>query len=85
MRYYLYLWRIKSLLHPLPQRSKVSFRMKARVNWLKCVGPSPLFWWNKPLKELRLATFNARIKTVTTIKAERMKTLNETQGRCHRG
>ncbi len=24
------------------------------------------YWWNKPLKELRLATFNARIETVTT-------------------
>jgi putative SOS response-associated peptidase YedK len=24
------------------------------------------FWWNKPLKELRLATFNARVETVTT-------------------
>jgi putative SOS response-associated peptidase YedK len=24
------------------------------------------FWWSKPLKELRLATFNARIETVTT-------------------
>jgi putative SOS response-associated peptidase YedK len=23
-------------------------------------------WWSKPLKELRLATFNARIETVTT-------------------
>lgn len=24
------------------------------------------FWWSKPLKELRLATFNARVETVTT-------------------
>jgi putative SOS response-associated peptidase YedK len=24
------------------------------------------YWWNKPLKELRLATFNARVETVTT-------------------
>ena len=24
------------------------------------------YWWSKPLKELRLATFNARIDTVTT-------------------
>ena len=24
------------------------------------------YWWNKPLKELRLATFNARIERVTT-------------------
>ena len=24
------------------------------------------FWWSKPLKELRLATFNARLETVTT-------------------
>jgi putative SOS response-associated peptidase YedK len=24
------------------------------------------FWWNKPLKELRLATFNARVETVAT-------------------
>ena len=24
------------------------------------------YWWNKPLKELRLATFNARIETITT-------------------
>jgi hypothetical protein len=24
------------------------------------------YWWNKPPKELRLATFNARIETVTT-------------------
>jgi putative SOS response-associated peptidase YedK len=24
------------------------------------------FWWNKPLKELRLATFNARVETVET-------------------
>jgi hypothetical protein len=24
------------------------------------------FWWNKPLKELRLATFNARVETVNT-------------------
>ena len=24
------------------------------------------YWWNKPLKELRLATFNARIETVTS-------------------
>jgi putative SOS response-associated peptidase YedK len=24
------------------------------------------FWWNKPLKELRLATFNARVEAVTT-------------------
>src|SRR6202043_3670867 len=24
------------------------------------------FWWNKLLKELRLATFNARVETVTT-------------------
>jgi putative SOS response-associated peptidase YedK len=23
------------------------------------------YWWNKPLKELRLATFNARVETVT--------------------
>ena len=23
-------------------------------------------WWNKPLKELRLATFNARVETVAT-------------------
>ena len=23
-------------------------------------------WWSKPLKELRLATFNARVETVTT-------------------
>src|SRR6266851_3948752 len=24
------------------------------------------YWWSKPLKELRLATFNARVETVTT-------------------
>jgi putative SOS response-associated peptidase YedK len=24
------------------------------------------FWWSKPVKELRLATFNARVETVTT-------------------
>ena len=24
------------------------------------------FWWSKPFKELRLATFNARVETVTT-------------------
>ena len=24
------------------------------------------FWWSKPLKEMRLATFNARLETVTT-------------------
>jgi putative SOS response-associated peptidase YedK len=24
------------------------------------------YWWNKPLKELRLATFNARVETVAT-------------------
>jgi putative SOS response-associated peptidase YedK len=24
------------------------------------------FWWSKSLKELRLATFNARVETVTT-------------------
>jgi putative SOS response-associated peptidase YedK len=24
------------------------------------------FWWSKPLKDLRLATFNARVETVTT-------------------
>ena len=24
------------------------------------------FWWSKPLKELRFATFNARVETVTT-------------------
>ena len=24
------------------------------------------FWWTKPLKELRLATFNARVETVET-------------------
>jgi putative SOS response-associated peptidase YedK len=24
------------------------------------------YWWNKPLKELRLATFNAGVETVTT-------------------
>ena len=24
------------------------------------------FWWSKPLKELRLASFNARVETVTT-------------------
>ncbi len=24
------------------------------------------FWWSKPLKELRLATFNARVETLTT-------------------
>src|SRR5947207_7081913 len=24
------------------------------------------FWWSKPLKEVRLATFNARVETVTT-------------------
>jgi len=24
------------------------------------------FWWSKPLKELRLAAFNARVETVTT-------------------
>jgi putative SOS response-associated peptidase YedK len=24
------------------------------------------FWWQKPLKELKLATFNARAETVTT-------------------
>jgi SOS response associated peptidase (SRAP) len=24
------------------------------------------FWWNEPLKELRLATFNTRVETVTT-------------------
>jgi putative SOS response-associated peptidase YedK len=24
------------------------------------------FWWSKPLKELRLATFNARVETVTS-------------------
>jgi putative SOS response-associated peptidase YedK len=24
------------------------------------------FWWSKPLRELRLATFNARVKTVAT-------------------
>ena len=24
------------------------------------------YWWNKPLKELRLATFNARVETVMT-------------------
>ena len=23
------------------------------------------FWWSKPLKQLRLATFNARVETVT--------------------
>jgi putative SOS response-associated peptidase YedK len=23
------------------------------------------WWWKKPLKELRLATFNARVETVT--------------------
>ena len=28
-------------------------------------GLVPL-WWSKPLKELRLATFNARLETVTT-------------------
>jgi putative SOS response-associated peptidase YedK len=28
-------------------------------------GLVPL-WWSKPLKELRLATFNARVETVTT-------------------
>jgi hypothetical protein len=27
------------------------------------------FWWSKPLKELRLATFNARVETVTTKRA----------------
>ena len=27
------------------------------------LGP---FWWSKPLKELRLAAFNARVETVTT-------------------
>jgi len=32
-----------------------------RVRW----GLIP-FWWSKPLKELRLATFNARVETVTT-------------------
>ena len=25
------------------------------------------FWWSKPLKELRLATFNARVETETTM------------------
>jgi putative SOS response-associated peptidase YedK len=30
-----------------------------------CWGLVP-YWWNKPPKELRLATFNARIETVTT-------------------
>jgi putative SOS response-associated peptidase YedK len=24
------------------------------------------YWWNKPLKEMRLATFNARAETVAT-------------------
>jgi len=28
-------------------------------------GPVP-FWWSKTLKELRLATFNGRVETVTT-------------------
>jgi putative SOS response-associated peptidase YedK len=30
-----------------------------------CWGLVP-FWWSKPLKELRLATFIARVETVTT-------------------
>ncbi len=29
------------------------------------------FWWSKPLKELRMATFNARAETVTTKPAYR--------------
>jgi putative SOS response-associated peptidase YedK len=36
-------------------------RELARFRW----GLVP-YWWAKPLKELRLATFNARIETVTT-------------------
>jgi hypothetical protein len=32
----------------------------------RCDGGLVPFWWSKPLKELRLATFNARVETVTT-------------------
>jgi putative SOS response-associated peptidase YedK len=36
-------------------------REYSRMRW----GLVP-WWWNKPLKELRMATFNARAETVTT-------------------
>ena len=36
-------------------------REYSRMRW----GLVP-YWWNKPLKELRMATFNARVETVTT-------------------
>ena len=36
-------------------------REYGRMRW----GLVP-WWWSKPLKELRMATFNARAETVTT-------------------
>ncbi len=38
----------------------------AGANWSRCAGAWCPIWWSKPLKELRLATFNARVETVTT-------------------
>jgi putative SOS response-associated peptidase YedK len=40
---------------------KEGARELVRMRW----GLVP-FWWSKPLKQLRLATFNARVETVTT-------------------
>jgi len=56
-----------SAVQCLPDRSGGccrSERRRARACG-DALGPGA-FWWSKPLKELRLATFNARVETVTT-------------------
>src|SRR5262245_4626 len=38
----------------------------ARANSSPCTGGLVPWWWGKPIKELRMATFNARAETVET-------------------
>jgi hypothetical protein len=47
--------------------AKYIFRMCGRFTvWADMRWGLVPYWWNKPLKELRLATFDARVETLRT-------------------
>ena len=50
-----------------PPRPSTRYLTKTESAGLsECAGPSSPSWWSKPLKEMKLATFNARAETVAT-------------------